>query len=140
MPDFNLILNLAALVPVVLLVVMMPKYWRARDLEQQMAMKDRTIATNTQSIESLETRVAVLEADLRGAQERADSTAERNRKLSESLALMQGRYEEQSRYTAREALVTLERLLQHQGAEAERRHAELMEVLRNPPVNPQPST
>lgn len=129
-PDVNVILNVAC---VLLLVMFGPRYLKTKDLQAQLGAKDRTIATHDQTIEAMEKRAAARESDLAGAQERAQKLSERNAKLSEVAHVMQGRYEEQSRYTAKEALATLERLLAHQGEEAERRHLELMAALGAPP-------
>lgn len=127
MPDANTALNLLMLV---VLLFGAPRYFRASQAEAREAEKDRVIDTHVQTIEADRARIDGLVSDLKGCQQRAVDIEERNRKLADAAAHLQGKYEEAQRYTAREALKTLERLLVTQGEEAERRHAEMVELLR----------
>lgn len=125
-PDANMALNL---VMVVVLLFGAPRFFRASRAEAAMQEKDRTIETYEQSVTADRTRMEGLERDLTKIRERRDELEERNSKLSEVAAGFQARYEEQSRYTAKEALETLTRLLEHQEGESERRHTEMLELL-----------
>lgn len=58
-------------------------------------------------IADLEKSEARLEKSLEGASRRADEEHERRRELERECATWRGKYEEQSRYTAREALETV---------------------------------
>ena len=127
-PDGNAALNILMLI---VLLFGAPRFFRASRAEAALAEKDRTIDTHLQTIEADRARMDGLRSDLAGCQDRSNQLEARNRKLSEVAAAMQARYEEAARYTAREALKTLEQLLTHQSEESERRHQETTELLKS---------
>ena len=118
-PDANLVLNLVMLV---VLLFGAPRFFRSKNAEAIQAEKDKVIATHKQAIEAQDRRIADLDSELKVA-------LGRNAKLSEVAAIVQGRYEEQSKYTAENALRVLQETLTKQDAEAERRHLETMKIL-----------
>lgn len=127
-PDANLVLNFLMLV---VLLFGAPRFFRSKQAEASLAEKDQTIATHEQSLSATRARIDTLDHDLTDIRARNDELIERNRKLSEVAAGFQARYEEAQKYTAKEALRTLEQAMSHQADESERRHLELMAAMRS---------
>lgn len=125
MPDINLVLNLLGFA---LLIIGMlyagPRIVKSKQQEQTLAEKDRIIETRRQDNEALRGHQQTLATDLEECRlSAARATAES--------AAWKARYEEQSKYTAKEALSTIEVLIGHSSEEAGRRHVEVMASLSN---------
>lgn len=130
--DLNLVVNVATLVVgLVLAGVFGPRAFKAKQASADLAEKDRTIETHKQTITAMETAAVVRDRECERWRTQAAEAIEKARVKSEIAAGFQARYEEQSKYTAKEALRTLEQAMVHQSNESERRHVELMEAMRS---------
>ena len=128
--DVNLWLNVITFAAVVLgAVVFGPRAFKAKQASADLLEKDRTIQTHEQSIAALETAAAIALREHMALQKRCDEAIEKARIKSEIAAGFQARYEEVQKYTAKEALRTLEKVIGEQGVEAERRHVEVLRML-----------
>lgn len=133
MPDLNVVLNIATLLVLIggvtIGVILGPRAFKAKQVEKDLAEKDRTIATHEQSIAAMTTAADIALQDREAMQRRCDDAVERAAKYQEIAAKFQGRYEEAQRYSAPEAFKTIERIITEQGKDNERRHVEVMRVL-----------
>ena len=112
----NLILNLVTIVGVVGGVFYFgPRAFQAKQAEADLRDKDRTIATQRQTIEANDRRIVDLETENKDLRDR-------NATYRAAAEAFQARYEEAAKYSGEEAFRVLER-------EAQRRHVELMGVL-----------
>lgn len=125
MLDPNTFLNVVSIAGLGLLLWLTAKYVPVRALRAQLEAKDSAIATHQQSIDSLETRVQTLEADLIGAQQRANALHEERDDARHLAAEWKARYEEQAKYTAGPAFEALTETLRQHIEAVQQRH-ELM--------------
>lgn len=125
-PDANLVLNLLMLI---VLMFGAPRFFKSKNAEAALAEKDITIATHEQSIASARIRIEGLQADIEDLRGSYEQLRERNAEYQRIAAGFQARYEEQGKYTAKEALGALEQMLALQADENKRRHAEVMAAM-----------
>ena len=119
--------NITGIITVVLLlvaVIAVPRAFTATRQKAELAAKDNVIATREQTNRALadhndtiSNELAETKLSLRRVQSEADT--------------WKARYEEQSKYTAEAALDTIGKLIDTGNTEAQRRHVEVMESLRN---------
>lgn len=117
--DTNVVLNLFTLALVIVFAVPVLKSRR----------KDAVIAEQKEVIDSHEQRIAALERDLAGAQQRANETMVHAAALEAQKAAAEARYAEQAKYTAAAAVEAFdERFRQHELA-VQQRHGLMIELL-----------
>lgn len=122
--DPNLFLNIVTVALALTALYAVPKALTATRQKAELEAKDGTINTREQDNRALRDHVSTLAADLAECKLAA-------RKAESDMETWQARYEEQSKYTAPEALVTIEKLIDSGNTEAERRHTEIMASLSN---------
>lgn len=119
----------ATLISVFTLVVLLlgaPRYVRGLRAKGFLEEKDRVIETKQQTIDACNERVASLETDREGARAAAKHATEAARFFEQECAQWRARYEEQSKYTAKEALQTIEALIAQHAEQVALRHREMM--------------
>lgn len=148
-PEANVVLNA---IVVLALIIFGPKYFRAKNAEAQLSEKDQIIKTHQQTIDAFKDRSDSREADVEYLRGKVLAIEEAYSEAQSKIEGWKGRYEEQSKYTAPEAfeqiehlidafhtqsvgrseqyVKTLQDVLEHQDTEAERRHQEVLEILR----------
>jgi hypothetical protein len=126
--DYNLILNAVALV---LLVVAVPRALKATKHKAELVAKDTIIHTREQTNDSLSDRIGALDAEKESLTHDLEAARIASKRCEVEAGQWKARYEEQSRYTAEQALTTIERLIEAGDSEAKRRHTEIMGALGN---------
>lgn len=122
--DPNLFLNLLTVALALTALYAVPRALTAGRQKAELEQKDNIIETREQDNRSLRDRQHTLAEEL--------AECKMNLRRSESAAdTWQARYEEQSKYTAEQALTTIQQLIDNGNVEAERRHAEVMASLTN---------
>jgi hypothetical protein len=127
--------SIAALIGLAALIAA-PRYIRRSqvqgalsEMQARLEEKDKNIQTHLQTIEALRERDKARDDDVAYLRGKLEQTEERARQYQGIAEGFQGRYEEQSKYTAKEALGTIEALINLQAEDNERRHRELITVL-----------
>lgn len=115
----NLLLNILVFAAAVVVAVPWLRSKRKdgviRELEEVVDTKDRLIVS--------------LRDDIKGVAQRADQLAERVTSCERAAAEWQARYEEQSKYTAREAFTHFEQIMSQHSNQVAERHAAMLDVL-----------
>ena len=131
--DPNLILNIVTFAIVmgalVVGIIFGARAWRARSAREDLDRANDTIATYKESHAAFEERIRLLEEDVRGCHEQITALQQRNTDLQAANAALQARSEAMQKYTAQEALNTVEKLMIAQEAQAQQRHEETLRML-----------
>lgn len=91
--------------------------------------KDATIAELKESVDSKDERIGDLTAERDECKLKIRQFEQACGHLREELAELRGAYDQQSRYTAEQALETVLEVLKHGDVSQRRRHEELMKML-----------
>lgn len=111
-PDLNVIVSAVTLI---LLVVFGPRLYKAQDAKARLAVKDQTIDTQKQAIESRDDRIEGLLGDLGGCKLRAEQAEALANDREHEATDLRARYDEMSKYSAPEAFTKLSEVLDGQG-------------------------
>lgn len=122
--DPNLVLNLVTVGLALVALITIPRALRATRQKAELEAKDRVISTREQDNHALRDRLNTLDEELVTCRDNATAA-------EKASAEWQARYQEQGKYTAQQALTTIERLIESGDKEADRRHGEVMAALGN---------
>lgn len=118
-----------SMVTIIALIVYGRKYISAQGVKAQLDAKDAVIATNKQSIDSLENRLNTLEGDLVGVNAELEAARGRIHDLEDALVLQVQRYDDLQTFAAPEALETVQRLLNEQSRHVQKEHREILRAV-----------
>lgn len=122
--DLDVIQTIVTFVLGFIVLIAVPRALTAARQKAELESKDRVISTREQDNRALRDHQLTLTNELAECRMNA-------RKAESDVETWKARYDEQSKYTAPEALVTIEKLIDSGNSEAERRHAEVMASLTN---------
>ena len=120
----NLALNLITVALLLVAVFAVPRAFSSSKQKAELLAKDTIIATREQDNRALRDHQETLTSEV-------ETCRIEVRRATTEAATWRARYEEQSKYTAQEALSTIETLIQNGDSEAQRRHTEVMGALGN---------
>lgn len=118
-----------SVVTIVALITYGRKYISAQGVKAQLDAKDAVIATNKQSIESLEGRLSTLEKDFAGVNIELETARGRIQDLESALVIQVQRYDDLTAFAAPEALDAVQRTLNEQARHVQKEHRAILSAL-----------
>lgn len=125
--DINAALNILTLA---LLIFGGPKILRQSRYKAQVEEREKIIDMKQETIDTLSERLELVREDKDRAITDAQRATVRKHDMESELRALTARYEEQSKYTAKEGFMAVVQLISLHNEDAQRRHDELIQTLK----------